>query len=133
MTGNRIALIDDEVALTQMASLILMDHGFQVETFSEPQAALACHHPGRWDLVLTDVRMPELCGFDFAQILQAKDPKLPIGLVTAYATPAMADLARQRGLRGLLAKPYEPDELIQFAQQALIVQQGFTTTLSGEC
>lgn len=133
MKGRRIALIDDEVALTQMASLILRDHGFDVDTFSEPHQALASHKPGRWDLVLTDVRMPDLCGFDFAQMLQAKEPSVAIGLVTAYATDAMADLARQRGLLGLLPKPYEPDELIDFAHKALNPDLGFTTPLAEDC
>ena len=106
--GERILLVDDEKPLTLLGQSALKDLGYAVTAASNAMEALELlrDNPDAFDLVITDLTMPGLTGFDFArQLLKAK-PGLPIILMTGYSASLTAERVRALGLRELLLKPF---------------------------
>ena len=72
-SSNRIMLVDDDTDILLTIKKILEYEGFQVETFSNPLEALSSFKSELYDLVLIDIKMPEMSGFEFYRELQKKN------------------------------------------------------------
>jgi DNA-binding response OmpR family regulator len=81
---KRIAVVDDEVDITAVLKKGLEHHGFAVNIFNDPQAALASFKPGVYDLMIIDIRMPKLNGFDLYRELRKKDSGVKVCFLTAF-------------------------------------------------
>ncbi|HJS68975.1 MAG TPA: response regulator [Nitrososphaera sp.] len=81
---KRIAVVDDEVDITAVLKKGLEHHGFAVDIFNDPQAALASFKPGVYDLMIIDIRMPKLNGFDLYRELRKKDSGVKVCFLTAF-------------------------------------------------
>jgi two-component system, OmpR family, response regulator ChvI len=81
---KRIAVVDDEVDITAVLKKGLELHGFAVDIFNDPQAALASFKPGVYDLMIIDIRMPKLNGFDLYRELRKKDNDVKVCFLTAF-------------------------------------------------
>jgi len=81
---KRIAVIDDEPDITTVLKRGLEHDGFAVDVFNDPQAALASFKPGRYDLMIIDIRMPKLNGFDLYRELKKKDSSIKVCFLTAF-------------------------------------------------
>lgn len=79
-----IMLVDDEADITAVLKSGLQKKGFEVDAFNDPSAALAAFVPGRYDLVISDVRMPKMNGLELAYELKKRDPMQRIVFLTAY-------------------------------------------------
>jgi len=112
MTTARIMLIDNEEALCRMMTAVLTDQGYNVTAFTRPAAAVKSFIAGNWDLIISDVKMPEMDGLEVLQHIRAKDPDVPIIMITAFATVEMSIQALRKGACDMLTKPFEPDELV---------------------
>jgi CheY-like chemotaxis protein len=77
---NKILAVDDEVDLTMLYSLELE---YQVDTFNDPQEALSKYKPGYYDLVILDIKMPKMDGFQLHDEIKKKDRKAKICFLTA--------------------------------------------------
>ncbi|MEL6185547.1 MAG: ATP-binding protein, partial [Myxococcota bacterium] len=111
--GQSILIVDDEIALTTVYHRVLSQCGLQVAAFTSPQRAREIFEedPHRFDLVVTDLTMPELTGEELAQGFLALRPELPILLLTGYG----GDDARARTgqlFRTVLRKPIPAQVLI---------------------
>ena len=80
---KRILVVDDEPDLTMVCSLALQYHGFKVDTFNDSQEALSNFKPGYYDLVILDVKMPKMDGFELYEKIKEKDDKVKICFLTA--------------------------------------------------
>ena len=80
---KRILVVDDEPDLTMVCSLALQYHGFKVDTFNDSQEALSNFKPGYYDLVILDIKMPKMDGFELYDKLKEKDDKVKICFLTA--------------------------------------------------
>lgn len=80
----RILLVDDEPAITQTFELGLTEFGFQVDSFNNPLSALASYKPGKYDLLLFDIRMPIMSGFELYKEIRKTDERAKICFITAY-------------------------------------------------
>jgi len=80
----RILLVDDEPAITQTFELGLTEFGFQVDSFNNPLSALASYKPGNYDLLLFDIRMPIMSGFELYKEIRKSDERVKICFITAY-------------------------------------------------
>lgn len=67
-----------------MFELGLRQFGFQVDTFNNPFSALASYKPGIYDLLLFDIRMPIMNGFELYKEIRKLDEKVKVGFITAY-------------------------------------------------
>jgi len=81
---KRIAVVDDEPDITTVLKKGLEHHGFAVDVFNDPQAALASFRPGNYDLMIIDIRMPKINGFDLYRELKKRDGSVKVCFLTAF-------------------------------------------------
>jgi len=119
MTDAHILVIDNEEGLCRMLEAVLQDNGYRVSTFTDPEKAVEFFHPGRINLVITDVKMPGLDGLEVLKIIKRRNGETPVIMITGYATVEMSIHALRLGAFDLLTKPFEPEELLQRVRNGL--------------
>jgi DNA-binding response OmpR family regulator len=80
---KKILVVDDEADLTMLCRLALEYHGFKVDTFTDPQRALSNYKPSYYDLVILDITMPKMDGFQLYDEIKKKDHKAKVCFLTA--------------------------------------------------
>jgi DNA-binding response OmpR family regulator len=80
---KRILVVDDEPDLTILCSLALEYHGFKVDTFNDSEEALSNFRPDYYDLVILDIKMPKMDGFELYNELKKKDNDVKVCFLTA--------------------------------------------------
>ena len=80
---KRIMAVDDEADLTMLCRLSLEYHGFNVDTFNDPQEALSNYTPSHYDLIILDIKMPKMDGFLLYDEIKKKDHKAKVCFLTA--------------------------------------------------
>jgi two-component system cell cycle sensor histidine kinase/response regulator CckA len=120
-TGERVLVVEDEESLLELATIILSEKGFEV--FAAPNArdprALFDREHGRFDLIFSDVVLPDGNGVDLTQSFLAARPGLPVLLTSGYADHRSRwDVIQERGL-DFMRKPYTPSELLQRVRELL--------------
>jgi DNA-binding NtrC family response regulator len=116
---KRIMLIDNEEGLCRMMEAVLRDNGFTVKAHTRSFEAVDEFAAGQWDLVVTDIKMPGMDGLEVLQRVKAKEPAIPVIMITAYATVEMSIQALRKGAYDMLTKPFEPEELLYRVKNAL--------------
>lgn len=116
---KRILLVDNEEGLCRMIEAVLLDNGYLVKAYTRSFEAVEGFKAGEWDLLITDVKMPVMDGIEVLQKVKAKDPALPVIMITAYATVDMSIQALRKGAYDMMTKPFEPDELLYRVKNAL--------------
>ena len=81
---KRIAVVDDEPDITNVLKKGLERHGFTVDTFNDPRAAIASFQPMYYDLMIIDIRMPRINGFDLYRQLKKRDTGVKVCFLTAF-------------------------------------------------
>ena len=105
--GQRILLVDDEVALVQMTERVLKRLGYVVDTATDPKRALEAirAEPKKYDLVLTDLTMPGLSGLELAAFAVSANRDIKVILMTGYFANVSADQVCALGIKEVLMKP----------------------------
>jgi CheY-like chemotaxis protein len=113
MSGSRrLLVVEDDASIREMIELVLDSEGYEVVTATDGAEALALLGQKRPDLILLDMKMPGMDGWEFARYYAVlPDPKPPIVVVTA--APDAARRAAEIGADGHLAKPFGIDDLLQ--------------------
>ena len=83
---KKVLLIDDEPDLTYTIKNILEDNGFKVDEFNDPILALNYYKANFYDLIILDIKMPKMDGFELYIKIREKDPKVKVCFLTATAT-----------------------------------------------
>lgn len=81
---RKIAIVDDEPDITAVLKKGLEQNGFAVEAFNDPRLALSGFKPGYYDLVIIDIRMPNINGFDLYRELKKRDGDVRVCFLTAF-------------------------------------------------
>ena len=81
---RKIAIVDDEPDITAVLKKGLEQNGFAVETFNDPRLALSSFKPNHYDLMIIDIRMPNINGFDLYRELKKKDSEVRVCFLTAF-------------------------------------------------
>jgi CheY-like chemotaxis protein len=116
----RILVVDDESGIVLLCQQLLELSSFAVVTATEPQQAIALANERPFDLLLTDIRMPEMDGFELVSQIKAIQPEIAVVIMTGYNTVETAIKALRSGVDGLVIKPYElGSELLEIIQQAV--------------
>jgi DNA-binding response OmpR family regulator len=79
----RILAVDDEPDLTMLCRMSLEHSGFKVDTFNDPEEALSKFKPGSYDLIILDIKMPKMDGFELYHKIKKKDNNANICFLTA--------------------------------------------------
>ena len=116
---SRILVIDDEAALGENIQRMLRLPGTTVSVFVEPAKGLAECLTNPPDLVLLDVRMPEMSGEEVFARLHEAHPGLPIVFLTAFGSVESAVLAMRNGAFDYLQKPFKREDLLLVVKRAL--------------
>jgi signal transduction histidine kinase/DNA-binding response OmpR family regulator len=119
MTGQKVIILDDEPGITALCERILNSEGFVSNAFTDPKLALIYLHENPADLLVVDIRMPVMSGFDVILDARRQQPDLAILVMTGYGTVETAIQALREGVDGLLLKPFEKREFINSVQQAM--------------
>ena len=105
--GQSILLVDDEPVLAVMFQRLLTGLNYQVTSCHSPRAALDLFrdNPGRFDLVVTDLTMPEMSGLEVARQIHLLRPEAPIVLASGHGGNLAEEDLRSAGIREILQKP----------------------------
>ena len=115
---GRVLLVEDDPEFALFCTHVLAKGGrFDVTHIADPTAALALAAAQPWDLVITDLDLPLMSGFEFAAVLRRMTPSLPVVIVTAYPqdAPILTSADRAAQPDALLAKPITVDLLLTTA------------------
>jgi FixJ family two-component response regulator len=114
-----IAIVDDDEAMRDALSELVQVMGFSTEAFDGAAAFLAGLAPGRFDCLITDVRMPGMDGIDLQRRLRALGSTMPVVMITSAPDPAGRARALQDGACAYLAKPVDDNALLSHLRSAL--------------
>jgi len=112
-------LVDDDMAFRTALADSFEIAGLDIETYGDGQSALAnlsADFPG---IVVTDIRMPKIDGHAVMEALLARDPELPVILMTGHGDIGMAVAALKKGAFDFIAKPFAADHMISSVRRAL--------------
>jgi two-component system response regulator HydG len=113
-----VLIIDDESGILDTLRILLKKEGFEVTTAQGGKAGLEQIRGGTHDIILTDVRMPQVSGLDILQAAREHDPMTPVILMTAQASLQTAIGAVNAGAFYYIQKPFANDELIAILRRA---------------
>ena len=112
---SRVLIVDDEPEIGRLLGLILRGAGFEVAAVEDGQAALAHLAASATDLVLLDVIMPELDGFETLRRIRETPATatVPVLMLTANAGAADRTRAESLGADDFIAKPFDPADVVE--------------------
>lgn len=117
--GLRILLADDDAALRRIIQFKLKQRGYEVIATADGEEALSVLCKGRFDLLLSDMKMPKLNGLELLKEAKKVQPDIEVILITAYAAVSQAVEAVKLGAFDYLTKPFEDDQLFVTIEKAV--------------
>lgn len=113
--GRRLLIIDDEWSIRQVLEARLVACGFEVATAGDGSEGLDAARRSSPDVILLDLRMPDMDGFEVFRQLRAHDRTrgVPVIFLTANIQDTAKDQARAAGAAGFLTKPYEASAVLE--------------------
>jgi CheY-like chemotaxis protein len=110
MAPPRVLLVDDDAAVREIVSELVASWGYACEAAADGAAGVARFEEGGWDLVITDLAMPGMSGWEVADAIRRRSPATPVILITGLSDPGVARRARALGLP-VVAKPFDAERL----------------------
>ena len=108
----KILLVEDEKISRITLTNTLRKEGYEVTSCEDGECGLAEVENNRFDVVLTDLRLPKATGIEILTAARRRDPSCPVIIMTAYASVDTAVEALQQGAFDYLTKPFSPDKLL---------------------
>jgi len=117
---DKILVIDDEKSLLDLLEVVFKKEGYEVDVFlSSAKALEAVEKHGDYDLILTDIKLPQISGMEVLKRIKKKRPDIPVIMITAYGTIKQAVDALKAGAFDYVVKPFNVEELKIIAAQGL--------------
>jgi DNA-binding response OmpR family regulator len=112
-----IFIVDDEPDTLETLRIILEQNGFKVEAFTNPTLALDMYIAGSYDLLILDIKMPQMNGFDLYKNIKIQDPNVTTCFLTALSDLEDYQISKNEvypkiGQRHFVFKPIETEELL---------------------
>ena len=121
--NNKILLVDNEPDIALAFKIGLEDNGFVVDAFNDPLEALSSFKDDFYDLLLLDIKMPNMNGIEFYQQMKEIDKKVKICFITAsemhYYEEIRNEIFPILGVRRLIRKPIKMDDLVEDLREEL--------------
>ena len=111
METRRILVIDDEAIVRTSCSRTLVPEGYEVVLAQNGSDGLRFLDEGRFDLVLTDLKMPDMDGIEVLRTIKEKWPQTEVIIITGYQTVETAVRSIKLGAFDYIEKPFTPDTL----------------------
>ncbi len=119
MRSGRILFIDDDRAGREVALFNLRKAGYSVEAASDGTEGLAAFSPEKFDLVITDLKMPGISGLEVLRRIRKTTPHVPVLVITAFGNVETAVEAMKEGAHDFIGKPFHRDQLLLAVEKAL--------------
>ncbi|RPI36295.1 MAG: sigma-54-dependent Fis family transcriptional regulator [Nitrospiraceae bacterium] len=119
MSKGKILVVDDEDIVRTSCSRTLVPEGYEVRLAKNGVEGLQMAAGERFDLVLTDLKMPDMDGIEVLRIIKEKWPETVVIIVTGYQTVDTAVKAIKLGANNYIEKPFTPDALLSAVTEAL--------------
>jgi DNA-binding NtrC family response regulator len=119
MEKKKAIVIDDEQIVLDSVSQILIDEDYEVDVSLSGREGLDWAIERPYDIVLTDIRMPDIGGMRVLRDIKRIKPSLPVVIITGYATTKSAVQAMKLGAADYIEKPFEPEQLLEGVSRAL--------------
>jgi two-component system NtrC family response regulator len=117
-TSRKVLLIDDDASLRRVTEYSLHSAGFQVLSAVDGKQGLASFQADHPQVVITDIQMPGISGYEVLQKIKAERPETVVIVITAYSSVEKAVEAMKQGAYDYLAKPFSRDELVMVVEKA---------------
>ena len=119
MPNKKVLVIDDERIVIDSITKILKGEHIDVDSTLSGRQGVELALQKDYDLVLSDLRMPDIGGMRVLRDIKRAKPKLPVVIITGYATVPSAVQAMKLGAAEILEKPFSPDGLVYTVQKAM--------------
>jgi len=106
-----ILIIDDEQSLVDLLTVVFKKEGYRVKTSLSATGALDLLEKEAFDLVITDIKMPQRSGMDILKAVKERSPEVPVIMITAYGSVKQAVDALKAGALDYVVKPFDVEEL----------------------
>ncbi len=107
----KILLVDDDPEVSEVLGLMLDQIGNEVTVVSQGQEAITRFEQGDYDLVITDLGMPDISGWEVAKAVKQKSPGTPVVLITGWGVQLDSDQRNESGVDGVITKPFSKQVL----------------------
>jgi len=116
---ERILLIDDDPGLSEVIGLLLEREGYGVVRAATVKEGTRLADAGEFDLVVTDLKLPDGTGLDAIAAIRKRHPRLPIVMITSYSSMESAIGALRAGAVDYVIKPFNNDDFLRALARAL--------------
>lgn len=114
-----ILIVDDDRQLRRLCRTALEETGYFVREATNGKSALAAIKQTSFQLIVLDLSMPDMDGFEFLKIARAELPKLKIVVISGFLGGSMLKVAKLFGAAATLAKPFSTDSLVSVVDEVL--------------
>lgn len=119
MSKAKILVVDDDHLIRQAISFKLEKEGYTVKVANDGESALSMIENEKFDIIISDIMMPYISGFELLKILKEKGSEAPILMLTALNSENAVVKAFDLGADDYLTKPFSPNELIMRIKKLL--------------
>ncbi|MGB7925660.1 MAG: sigma-54 dependent transcriptional regulator [Pyrinomonadaceae bacterium] len=121
--ANKILVVDDEQSVTSALEIILGEQGYDIKTARTVAGAQALHRASAFDLVFTDLRLPDASGIELLASIKTETPDTEVILMTAHGSLDVTIEAIKKGAYYYIEKPFTPDQVLMLAERALQLKE----------
>lgn len=118
MVASYVLVVDDDPSIRALVTRLLEDERYETRAAEDGRAALAIAEEHTPELVLLDMRMPVMDGWEFARRLRESRGDVPVVVMTAARDAAL--WADEIGARGHISKPFDLDDLVRVVRDVLV-------------
>jgi len=123
-SGPRLLVVDDQADILQVLTAILEAKGYEVDAVLRARDGLSLADQAEYSVILTDLGMPDMSGWEFAAEVREKQPKTPVILMTGWGAEVDEQRLSDEGIFALLPKPFGGKDLLLLLNEALALQEG---------
>ena len=116
---SRILVVDDERSMREFLEIFFRREGYDVATVDDVDSALLAIESDDYDVVITDIQMPDRSGLELLHAVREISPETPVIMITAFATTENAIEAMKQGAYDYITKPFKVDEIGVVVRKAL--------------
>ena len=116
---SRILVVDDEDGLRTILSSELMSVGYEVSSASDGEEAISMVQNKKFDLVLLDIKMPKVDGFEALKFIKKSFPAMKVIMLTGFADLKNAIESKKHGAEDFVSKPYDLVDLLTTIERVL--------------
>ena len=116
---SKIFVVDDEESLRTVLSTELTSEGYDVQTAADGDDAIGVLGKEKFDLILLDIKMPRVNGFEVLKYVKEKQPATKVVMLTAFADLKNAIESKKLGAEDFVSKPYDLVDLLTTIERVL--------------